>query len=168
MDLLSLWLLFLLFFAIIGTSFLSLLFPLTAWLILQILYLKINSLVILIVVILASIVVWIMRYERDKKIVHYLTSHYPKLFPKKVNLADSRRWRLLSHIHNNVYIMRWCTMFVSWSSFPDMVLIRIVRTRLNLWQRLTSYILGKIAAYGLILDMILIMKKWWNIHLIIV
>ncbi len=139
-----------LWLSVIATSFLPLLIPITFWLILQLLYLWVHWFVILCIIISASLIVWVIRYEWDKKTMTYLATKYPNIFDKKID-PSNKRIKTLSHIHNNMYLMRISTVIASRSPLPDMVLIRVVRNKMNIYQRLTSYTLGKIIVYWIVI-----------------
>jgi hypothetical protein len=96
---------------------------------------------------IASFSMWYVWYIYDRKIIDYLIKKYPWLRVSASQKHIGRLQKILQHKHATPLV--WlCTVGWSFSSLPDVVLIRLVRSSLSLPWWTSSYTLWKLFLYG--------------------
>lgn len=139
--------LLLLYFTVLWTSIMPLLLPVTIWIITNLINHRAPLLIVVIIIMTACISIWILRYYFDKKMINLFQKKKPPIVHNA--LRKNTTWKIenLLKMSHNIYVIWCCTAVASWSSIPDMLIIRLVRSKLSIYQWLSSYLIWKMVLY---------------------
>ncbi len=92
-----------------------------------------------------SLFMWYFRYYSNEKIFQRIAQKLSTKNKKKPNLMLKLEWYL--HTANISYIIWIVIAIAAWSGFPDILTVRIVHNKVNIYQWLSAYIIWKLFLY---------------------
>ena len=139
--------LILLILSVIITSIIPFFLPITIWLITNAIHAWIFIHVLVLCICVGCAIMWLCRYYADGKMMSYLQHKKTPKIHSNIRKMTIGKIEWVLHKSHNVYMIWLCTATASWSSIPDMLIIRLVRSKLNIYQRLSAYITWKLLLY---------------------
>ncbi len=136
---------FLLLISVMVVTIIPLFFPFLVWFIGTLLHNNFDPFLLVSISILWSFIMWFVRYYSNEKIFN--------LISKKLGLQDKKKPALMIKIEwylNNSkisYILWIVIAIAAWSGFPDILTVRIVHKKVNIYQWISAYMVGKTFLY---------------------
>lgn len=136
----------LLILLVASTSVVPFLLPITVSLLTYMSYMLIPSWVWVISVLLAVLMMWYLWYFFDKKFVLRLYTMFPNLRKISSKTPHQTFTKMINHTYTT-HLIRFCVVGGSFSSLPDIILVRLVRTKMSPYWRISAYALWKLLLY---------------------
>lgn len=120
-------------------------FPFVIWLIGTLLHNHSDPLQLVLIAMSWSLLMWYFRYYSNEKIFDWLT--------QKLRLKDKRKPKFMLKIEwylysSHISYLIWIVIAIAaWSGFPDILTIRIVHSKINIYQWLSAYMIWKFLLY---------------------
>lgn len=139
--------LILLILSVVITSIVPFFLPITIWLITNAIHTWILIYILILSICIGCIIMWLCRYYADGKMMSYLQRK--KVLKTHGTIRKMTIWKIewVLYKSHNIYLIWLCTAAAARSSIPDIVIIRLVRPKMNIYQRLSAYIAWKLSLY---------------------